>query len=156
MSIEIINGISGVEIKPVKTFPDERGMFAELIRITDSFFTEGFGQLSTSTVYQGVIKAWHAHKVQYQWTYVISGCLKVALYDNRKDSETFGKVQEMICGDDHDRLVYGFPPGILHGYKCIAGPANVLYVTSATYDLEDEVRVSHQDIEYDWVNNCIK
>ena len=38
--------IAGVEIKELVTRPDERGFFREVIRKTDPFFAEGFGQWS--------------------------------------------------------------------------------------------------------------
>lgn len=36
---------------------DDRGYFQEIIRGTDYFFGEGFGQLSHSKMYPGVVKA---------------------------------------------------------------------------------------------------
>ena len=62
--------IEGVEIKELRTHPDERGFFREVIRVTDGFFTEGFAQLSHSYMYPGVAKAWHVHKTQVDWWYV--------------------------------------------------------------------------------------
>ena len=45
-------------------------------------------------------------------------------------------------------------PGVAHGYHCLQGPMNIIYVTSGTYDLEDEVRIPHDDAEigYHWNN----
>ena len=145
--------IEGVVIKNLVRHTDERGFFQEVIRNTDDFFKEGFGQLSYSFVYQGVIKAWHLHKVQSQWTAIVKGAAKVALHDCRKDSATYGKTLEFITGDGYQPLVYKFPPGVAHGYKCINGPMLVLYVTSGVYDTSDEQRMSHDDknIGYDWL-----
>ena len=150
--------IDGVEIKKLLTHTDERGFFREVIRETDPFFKAAFGQLSHSLVYAGVIKAWHAHKIQTQWNYVASGLIKVALYDNREDSSTRGETMEFLVGEHQEAQVYSFPPGVLHGYKCLAGPMNIIYVTSGTYDLKDEVRVDHDDptIGYDWLKMEIR
>jgi len=54
--------IDGIVLKELKTYPDERGFFREIIRVSDDFFGEGFGQFSHSLMYPGVIKAWHIHK----------------------------------------------------------------------------------------------
>ena len=62
------NTIEGVVVKKLKTHADERGFFREIIRETDDFSSAGFGQFSHSLVYSGVVKAWHAHKIQSQWT----------------------------------------------------------------------------------------
>jgi dTDP-4-dehydrorhamnose 3,5-epimerase len=144
--------IDGVSFKQLVTHTDERGFFRELIRKTDDFFGPGFGQLSHSLVFTGVIKAWHAHKYQYQWNYVLSGLAKVILYDLRPESATRGEMMEFLAGDNQPAQVYCFPPGVVHGYKCIQGPMHILYVTSGTYDLEDEVRLpfDSSEIGYDW------
>ena len=150
--------IKGVELKEIISHPDERGVFAELIRNADPFFKEGFGQLSYSHVHHGVIKGWHGHTIQTQWTYILKGNAKVVLHDRRKGSETFGKTMELLLGENHKSFVYKFPPGVLHGYKCLNGPMTVLYVTSGIYDLNDEVRISFDDKEigYDWLRTVIK
>jgi dTDP-4-dehydrorhamnose 3,5-epimerase len=144
--------IEGVSIKNLVTHPDDRGFFRELVRSTDPFFGPGFGQLSHSLVYAGVVKAWHAHRSQVQWTYVTAGTLKVVLHDFRAGSPTFRETMEFLLGDDWPPAVYAFPPGVAHGYVCVKGPAHVLYLTSGTYDLEDEIRIPHDDpsIGYDW------
>jgi dTDP-4-dehydrorhamnose 3,5-epimerase len=144
--------IAGVEFKKLVTHTDERGFFRELVRSTDDFFGPQFGQLSHSLVHAGIAKAWHMHKVQYQWTYVMCGVLKVALHDCRRDSSTYRETQEFLVGDNHAAAVYSLPPGVAHGYRCLSGPAHVIYLTSGVYDTSDEVRISHDDpdIGYDW------
>ena len=82
------NLIKGVLIKKLVRHNDERGYFEELIRKTDDFFHEGFGQLSHSYMFSGVIKAWHIHKTQIDWWYCARGDLKVALCDQRRGSAT--------------------------------------------------------------------
>ena len=145
--------IEGVVIKELETHNDKRGFFREILRVTDDFFSEGFGQLSHSLVYSDVIKAWHAHRQQTQWTYVVCGLLKVALYDGRSQSSTYRQTMEFLVGDNQAAQVYSFPPGVLHGYRCINGPAHVIYVTSGVYDLSDEIRIAHNDqiINFDWL-----
>jgi dTDP-4-dehydrorhamnose 3,5-epimerase len=145
--------IDGVVIKELVTHNDTRGFFREIIRVTDGFFSEGFGQLSHSLVHRDVVKAWHAHRQQSQWTYVACGRLKVALHDGRPQSSTYRQTMEFLAGDDQPARVYSFPPGVLHGYRCVEGPAHVIYVTSAVYDLSDEVRIAHDDpeINFDWL-----
>ena len=145
--------IDGVVIKELVTHADERGFFRELIRVTDDFFKEGFGQLSHSLVYPGVIKAWHAHKIQGQWNYIAGGLIRVALYDFRPNSSSYRKTMEFLAGENQSAHVYYFPPGVLHGYKCISGPMHIIYVTSGVYDLADEIRIPQDEmsIGYDWI-----
>jgi len=142
--------IDGVIIKKLESHCDDRGFFREIIRCTDDFFEPGFGQLSHSLVNKGVVKAWHAHVEQSQWNYVVNGLLRVALYDNREELETYGELMEFECGNNQEAKVYFFPPGVLHGYKCIEGPMNIIYVCSGTYDVDDEIRMGNSEVDYDW------
>ncbi len=145
--------IDGVVLKDLDTHQDERGFFREIIREPDDCFQEGFGQWSHSLMYLGVIKAWHIHKKQTDWWYVGTGVLKVVLYDKRPKSSTYRQTMEIILGDNQEAGVLKVPPGVAHGCKCLSGPANLFYITSHTYDPEDEGRIPHDDPEigYDWL-----
>ncbi len=145
--------IKGVMIKELVTNRDERGFFREIIRVTDDFFGEGFGQWSHSLMYPGVVKAWHVHKIQVDWWYVATGVLKVALHDTRKDSPTCRETMELMMGENQTACVARIPPGVAHGCKVVSGPANLFYVTSKVYDPSDEGRIPYDDpaIGYDWL-----
>lgn len=145
--------IDGVELKELVTHPDERGFFREVIRVSDGFFGEGFGQLSHSCMHPGVIKAWHIHPTQVDWWYVPVGSLKVVLHDLRKGSPTRGITQELLMGPNYGQKVLKIPPGVAHGCKVLGESAHLFYVTSTTYDPEEEGRISHDDpdIGYDWL-----
>lgn len=145
--------IEGVVVKELVTFPDERGYFREIIRRTDDFFTEGFGQWSHSVMNTGVAKAWHIHKIQVDWWYVGSGLLKLALYDNRPDSPTHRTTLELLLGDHQPARAVRVPPGVAHGCKALSGPVHLFYVTSHVYNPADEGRIPFDDPEigYDWL-----
>ena len=144
--------IEGVVTKELATHHDERGFFREIIRSTDDFFAEGFGQWSHSLVLEGVAKAWHIHQRQIDWLYLVTGSMKVVLYDTRPESSTHSELMEILVGDIYPAQVVKIPPGVAHGYKVLQGPAHVLYITCNTYDPSDEGRIPHDDpsIGYDW------
>lgn len=146
--------INDIVLKDLVTHADERGFFREIIRVTDGFFAEGFGQLSHSLMYTGVAKTWHIHKVQVDWWYVATGVLKVVLHDLRKDSVTHGETMELLMGDNQPARVLKVPPGVAHGCKVVSSPVHLFYVTSHTYDPSDEGRIAHDDpsIGYDWTD----
>ena len=145
--------IEGVVLKELVTHCDERGFFREIIRVTDDFFTEGFGQWSHSLMYTGTVKAWHIHKVQVDWWYIGSGVLRVVLYDTRSDSTSYRTTMELLMGDFQPSQVLRIPPGVAHGCKAISGPVHLFYITSKVYDPSDEGRILHDDpiIGYDWL-----
>jgi len=90
--------INGVECKALETHSDSRGFFREIIRASDPFFAEGFGQWSHSLMFNGVIKAWHFHHKQTDWWYVATGVLRVGLHDLREDSPTYGETMDFFDG----------------------------------------------------------
>jgi dTDP-4-dehydrorhamnose 3,5-epimerase len=145
--------IEGVIFKELITHADERGFFREIIRSTDDFFAEGFGQWSHSLMYTGVAKAWHIHQNQVDWWYVAGGVLKVALHDTRPDSSSYKETMELFMGENQKSGVIRIPPGVAHGCKCINGPTQLFYITSNVYNTEDEGRIPHADMEigYDWI-----
>ena len=107
--------IGGVVVRELKTIPDERGWLMELMRPDWDLF-EKFGQVYLTTVYPGVVKAWHYHKKQTDNMVCIKGMLKLALYDSRKSSHTFKEVDEIFIGDRKPILVR-IPPLVYHGFK---------------------------------------
>jgi dTDP-4-dehydrorhamnose 3,5-epimerase len=145
--------IEGVVVRELRTYSDERGFFRELIRVTDDFFHEGFGQWSHSLMFDGVIKAWHLHRIQTDWWYVVCGVLRAGLCDMRTDSPTYKTVMDFLMGDLQPAYVIKIPPGVAHGCRTVQGPVNLFYVTSHVYNPEDEVRLPYNEpaIDFDWL-----
>jgi dTDP-4-dehydrorhamnose 3,5-epimerase len=145
--------IKGIVFKELTSHTDERGFFREIIRTSDDFFAEGFGQWSHSLMFDGVIKAWHLHNVQSDWWYVVNGVLRVGLCDMRPDSTSFKQTMDFLMGDHQPARVLKIPPGVAHGCKTVQGPVNLLYMTSHMYDPDDEIRIAHDDPEigFNWL-----
>lgn len=144
--------IKDVMVKKLVRHKDERGFFEELIRKTDDFFKEGFGQLSHSYMHRGVIKAWHIHKTQIDWWYVAKGDLQVALCDLRKSSSTYRIINQFQMGEKAQDIVLKIPSGVAHGCKVVSRQAELFYITSKTYNPREEGRIPHNDKEigFDW------
>jgi dTDP-4-dehydrorhamnose 3,5-epimerase len=133
--------------------PDERGRLMEMMRCDDEFFTK-FGQVYMTTVYPGVVKGWHYHKIQADNLVIIKGMMKIVLYDDRKNSKTFKEINEFFSGE-HNPILVHIPVEILHGFKCISEiEAICINVTTEPYNYEkpDEYRVDphSKEIPYDW------
>jgi len=145
--------INGVVIKKLKVIPDERGRLMEILRSDEKIF-EKFGQVYLSTVYKGVIKAWHYHKKQDDFVCCLKGMIKLVLYDNRNNSKTKGKIMELFIGEYNPCLVK-IPKGIYHGWKGIKDTESyVINIPTETYNYKkpDEHRIDPYDnnIPYDW------
>ena len=138
--------IVGVIIKQLKTHADPRGFFREVIRCSDSLFEDGvFGQWSHSKMQCNVVKAWHYHHVQTDWWYCPIGKIQTVLYDNRPESPTYRSKLVITMGDssehtDAQEVCVRIPPGVLHGCKVLSNEAHLFYITSTTYDPNEEGR----------------
>lgn len=144
--------IEGVAFKDLVTHPDERGFFRELIRASDEFFA-GFGQWSHSVMFNGVIKAWHYHRIQTDWWYVPIGVVRVGMCDLREGSPTRHQTMDFLIGEHQVAVVLRIPPGVAHGCKTVQGPAHLFYVTSHVYNPQDEIRLPYDtpEIAFDWL-----
>lgn len=145
--------IEGVVIKNVSVIPDERGRLGEILR-SDDFNFRKFGQVYFTTTYPDVVKGWHYHAKQWDNVTCIKGCIKLVLYDARKDFATFGCVNQFYLGE-HRPLLVTIPPGVFHGWMCVSDQeAYIINVPTEVYDYTepDEVREHphYNNIPYDW------
>jgi dTDP-4-dehydrorhamnose 3,5-epimerase len=145
--------IAGVEVKTLRVIPDERGRLMEILRCDDEILGK-FGQVYMTTAYPGVVKGWHYHKLQDDNLTVVKGMIKLALYDRRKSSSTYGEVNEFIIGE-HKPILVHIPRGVVHGFKAI-GIEEAFIVNTVTepysYSEPDEFRIAPHgsEIPYDW------
>lgn len=91
--------IHGVSIRQLRQIPDERGKVMHMLRQDDPWF-EKFGEIYFSQVYPGAIKGWHLHKLMSLNYAVVSGVIKLVLYDDREGSSTQGDLLEYFSGED--------------------------------------------------------
>jgi dTDP-4-dehydrorhamnose 3,5-epimerase len=144
--------IEGVQVKPLKVIPDERGWLVEILREDDELF-DRFGQVYVSATYPGVVKAWHFHRQQTDNFACIAGMIKLVLVDTRKDSPTRDTINEFFLGV-HNPVLVQVPRLVYHGWKCISlEPSLVINVPDEPYDRQDpdEQRIAaHGTLPYDW------
>lgn len=89
----------------------------------------------------------HEHKFQSDFfVFIGPGDFELYLWDNRKDSETYGKDMKIIVGESNKVSVI-VPPGVVHGYKSISKQGslsinlpNKLYKGKNKQEEVDEIR----------------
>jgi dTDP-4-dehydrorhamnose 3,5-epimerase len=143
--------IEGVQILPLATILDERGMVRHMMRRTDPHFKE-FGEIYFSVIFPGAIKAWHRHtKMELNYA-VVSGNIKLVLWDGRKGSPTHRQTQEIFMGEDNYILVK-VPPGVVNGFVAIGNErAIVANCASMPHDPAEIERLDpfDREIGYTW------
>jgi dTDP-4-dehydrorhamnose 3,5-epimerase len=143
--------IAGVSIRPLARLPDERGVVLHMLRRDDPWF-EQFGEIYFSMVYPGVVKGWHRHRRMTLNYAVVSGMIKLVLYDDRAGSATCGRVQEIFMGE-HQYVLVTVPPMVWNGFKGL-GSATATVANCAT-EPHDPGEIERLDphtspIPYDW------
>lgn len=143
--------IDGVKIHHLNRICDERGSIWHMLR-NDAEHFESFGEIYFATIYPGAIKGWHEHTKQTQNYAVVSGMIKLVLYDNREKSETFQKLIEVYLGDEDYKLVT-IPPGVVNGYKSIT-PEKAIVANCSTIPHQAGEMIRYKPnqsfINYDW------
>ena len=145
--------IDGVVIRKLNPILDERGYLQECFRSDWEQFQK-FGQAYITIAFPNVVKAWHSHKIQTDNMVCIQGNGKLVLCDNRKDSPTYSKINEIFFGEKNPILI-SIPPNIWHGFKAMGGEKIiVLNIPTELYDYKkpDEYRLPYntESINYDW------
>ncbi len=154
--------IEGVIIEKLNKFSDERGFLVETFRIDNLP-----GKLRPVMSYisytkPGIARGPHEHKGQTDiFCFMEPGNFKIKLWDDRKESRTYGYCMEIVGGEDNPIRVI-VPPGVVHGYKNISEEIdgmvlnypNKLYRDWGRKEEVDEIR--HEDKEDEFYLDFIK
>jgi len=104
--------ISGVVIRKFTEFRDQRGWLSELYR-TDEAGEYRAAMAYLSVTNPGLTRGPHEHKDQTDY-FCFMGTFTLSLWDNRKESATYGK--KMVV-ENADRMIVVVPPGVVHAYR---------------------------------------
>ena len=126
--------LKGIQIKPLKRIPDERGSFLELMRADwrDLFKEDEIAQANLSVSYPGIVRAWHRHlRGQVDYFVTLKGAIKICAYDEEK-----GELNEIIS-TGNDLKIVRIPGKYWHGFKVVSNEAALLlYFVNKLYDRE--------------------
>jgi dTDP-4-dehydrorhamnose 3,5-epimerase len=112
--------IGGVEIRPAERHIDQRGWLVEIFRSDEISKARMPVMGYVSMTRPGVTRGPHEHREQTDvFGFVGPGSLRIKLWDNRKNSPTYGTMQTVDVGEVNPVIVT-VPPGIVHCYKNIS------------------------------------
>jgi dTDP-4-dehydrorhamnose 3,5-epimerase len=146
--------INGVRIERISGHHDHRGALIPFLNFENPFWTDPVVHGYLFTIRPGRIKGWGMHKRQADRYFVVSGDLRVVLYDGREESPDQGNFCEFYFTGTHNGLVH-IPPGVWHATqnwgKTLGRIANFPTVRFDPAD-PDKYRVDvHADtIPFDW------
>jgi dTDP-4-dehydrorhamnose 3,5-epimerase len=142
--------IEGVIVRRIARHQDSRGWLSELFR-ADELPAEFLPAMSyVSMTKPGVTRGPHEHADQADlFCFIGPSTFRIYLWDNRKDSPTFGNRARFEAGESEPMLVV-IPKGVVHAYRNV-GPGegivincpNRLYAGQGRSEPVDEIR--HED-----------
>jgi dTDP-4-dehydrorhamnose 3,5-epimerase len=119
--------IEGVIWKPLRRYHDDRGWLCELYR-QDEVPPEFHPVMAyVSETEPGVARGphEHAHQADY-FCFLGPSNFKVYLWDNRRNSPTYGNRETDVVGMDKPMILI-IPPGVAHAYKNIGFEPGIVY-----------------------------
>jgi dTDP-4-dehydrorhamnose 3,5-epimerase len=71
-----------------------------------------------TTTLPGRIRGWGLHQESTDRLFVVSGLVKIVVFDGRRNSPSFGKISEFTVSERNPGLLL-IPPNLYHGWKNI-------------------------------------
>jgi dTDP-4-dehydrorhamnose 3,5-epimerase len=110
--------LAGVQFRPTRPVPHEDGHVTEVARTSWDALANPIVQVHTTTTFAGRIRAWGLHPLGTDRLFVVTGLVRLVLFDGRKDSPTFGRLNEFVVSEKNPGLLI-VPPNVYHGWKNI-------------------------------------
>jgi len=151
--------IKDVIVHPLKVNRDPRGILVEIMKTNwRNIYDQKkrpFSQVYYSITKPGVARdenLWHFHPGGQQDRFgVIKGEIVVAIFDDRKNSSTKGKLNLFHLGelkDDLGQYLVLVPPRCLHGFVVVSKkPAILFNFPTRLYDSKEEVRIPFEQVK---------
>ncbi len=142
--------IDDVVLRYAPTHVDERGEISEIFSSAWQFDDTPVEYVYQAMIRPGRVKGWVYHKLQADRQFVISGFTKYVLWDARKESPTYGLVNEIFLSERNRGLLL-IPPYVVHAVQNI-GLVDAVFVNLPTRPYNhadpDKYRVEPDSVPY--------
>ncbi|HJZ05691.1 MAG TPA: dTDP-4-dehydrorhamnose 3,5-epimerase family protein [Patescibacteria group bacterium] len=137
--------IQGVYVKKLKTLADGRGDLTEIW----SLKWEDKNILKPEHIYynltdKDITKGWHWHEKTFSQFVCLAGKMQIVLIDLRKESRSFGHVNQFIASSKNP-LFIKIPPVVLKGWKALEENSIIINLLSSP-DTSDNFKISTQTL----------
>lgn len=139
--------IKGLVVIQRPTISDDRGFFREPARIMDVESASGIDfrvmQMNHARSSKNTLRGIHIAPWN-KLIYVPRGKVQAVIVDFRKDSETFGKHESFVIGDDNRSSIF-VPAGMGNSYAVLSDEADYTYLTDEEWSPNREHGVAWDD-----------
>lgn len=128
-----MDNIEQVILTPLRIIEGQAGNVMHALKTSESSY-HGFGEVYLSTVKLNSVKGWKKHQHMVLNLIVPVGAIRFVLYDDRANSKTYGKIQEItLSRANYQRLTV--PPGVWMAFQGLSEGENMLMnVASIPHD----------------------
>ena len=150
--------VAGVEFRPTRPVPHEDGHVTEVARASWEMLKHPLVQVHITTTFAGRVRAWGLHPLGTDRLFVVSGLVKLVVYDGRRDSPTVGRWNEFVVSEKNPGLLI-VPPNLYHGWKNIGTTEAIIinmpdrmyeYDAPDALDLPWDSQAARDIIPYTW------
>lgn len=140
-----VDAIHGVTLTPRKVIWDQRGAVLHFLRRDDPAFS-AFGEVYFSETLPGVVKAWKRHQRMTQCFIVPAGRMRFVLHDDRANSPSQGRTEEVVLGRPDAYALLRVPPLVWYGFAAVGNqPALIANCSDLPHDPAESETRPHND-----------
>lgn len=133
----LLNRIAGVVIDHRPLHEDERGELQEVYNPAWGLHTDPLVYAYFVSIRPGQTRGWVVHKIQDDRLFFMRGTFRIALFDDRPESETYGMLNVFVISERNRGLLV-IPKGVFHALKNIGREeANFMNLPTRPYNHED-------------------
>ncbi len=131
-----VDPIDGLRFRLTRPVAHDDGHVIEIAKTSWDLVDQPILHIHLSSTLPGRVRAWGLHTQSFDRLFVASGLVRIACYDGRKDSPTFGRSNEFLLSERNPGLVV-VPPCVYHGWKNIGTTESiVINLPTSPYDYD--------------------
>jgi len=144
------NHIDDVLITPLKKINTPGGDVLHAMKSSDLGYVN-FGEAYFSTVEQDSIKGWKRHHDMTLNLVVPVGVVRFVIYDDRENSNTIQKFQEIIISKEINYCRLTVPPMVWLGFQGMGRvTSTILNIADIEHSAEEVDRKNLEEIKFNW------
>lgn len=143
--------IDGVCLHPLRQISVPKGDLWHAFKATDEGFI-GFGEAYLTQILPHQVKGWKKHRRYTLNIVVFVGAVKFVIFDDREDSPTNGKFQEVTISPENNYQRLTIPPGVWMAFAG-ADPEKTSMLMDLIPDIhnpEESDRKALEEIKYNF------
>ncbi|MGH8315288.1 MAG: dTDP-4-dehydrorhamnose 3,5-epimerase family protein [Steroidobacterales bacterium] len=153
-----VSPVEGVIFRPTRPIAHEDGHVTEVARAGWEILGAPLTQVHITTTFAGRIRAWGLHQHSADRLFVVSGLVRIVVFDGRGGSPTIGRVNEFVIGERNPALLV-IPPNVYHGWKNIGTTEAIIinmperpyhYEEPDALDLPWDSEAARRIVPYTW------